>query len=273
MKTPRGPSGFEEYYVSLFGERWPALRQALLGETNSFVLETGLETPYYLDRASVIAAYMLRVTKGAEVVDLCAAPGGKTLILALALDGTGTLLANERSSARRARLHRVLKTHLCDELRAPVTVTGHDAAKWGVYSPSSADKVLADVPCSSERHVVASPAALGEWSASRTRRLAQQAYAIACAGADALRPGGEMVYSTCALSPLENDEVVGKLAQRRGDRIEIVDPARRLSTLPMSLVAPNGTVAGSPTMHGWAFLPDSDDGMGPMYLALVRKRR
>jgi 16S rRNA C967 or C1407 C5-methylase (RsmB/RsmF family) len=243
-----------------------------LATSTLYELSEALAAPYYLDRASIVAARALDVRPGHDVTDLCAAPGGKTLVIALALAGRGTLTANERSSARRARLHRVLETHLPDPLRVPVTVTGHDATRWGIHNPTSADKVLADVPCSSERHVIASAKALSEWSESRTRRLAQQAYAIACAGADALRPGGEMLYSTCALSPLENDQVIGKLAKRGGTDLEIVDLGQRLEALPADLTSPHGELSGLPTAAGWLFLPDLDDGMGPMFISLVRKR-
>jgi 16S rRNA C967 or C1407 C5-methylase (RsmB/RsmF family) len=271
MTTLSGPDGFQRYYETLFAERWPKLRDALFDEPDAMTVTEGLTAPYRMDRASFVAARALAVRPGDRVVDLCAAPGGKTLLLALALEGRGSLFANDRSSARRARLHRVLEMHLPDECRRTITVTGHDAARWGVFRPRSADRVLADVPCSSERHVINSPAALRNWSESRTRRLARQAYAIACAAADSLVSGGRMVYSTCALSPAENDEVVTRLLARSAPAIVVLPPAERVSSI-RDAVQPQKTFSdlpGRPTEHGWAFLPDADHGMGPIYLSIL----
>ena len=279
--TPRGPEGFERYYADLFADRWPALRESLLASGTTVAFTRGLEAPYYLDPASILAAECLEVEPTHEVLDLCAAPGGKSLVLASRLcetqggetreqEARGRLVCNERSSARRARLHRVLDTHLGRDLRTRVQVAGHDAARWALHEPASYDRVLADVPCSSEQHVIQSQAALAEWSASRTRRLALGAYAIACAAVDSVRPGGRVVYSTCALSPLENDGVIAKLVKRGKGSISIVDAgpviARAAADLPHLHGAP-----GSRTDCGWMILPDSDGGLGPIYIAIVER--
>lgn len=250
----RGPEAFEAFYAELFGARWQALREALLAGGAQVAYDEGLTKPYHLDAASVIAAAALEVEPGERVLDLCAAPGGKSLVLAAALagtsadgrgaaragsadgdatgemrDATGVLVCNERSSARRARLHRVLDAHLPPGTRALVRVTPHDAARWALYEPARYDRVLADVPCSSEQHVLQSAGALAEWSPSRTKRLAKGAYAIACAAVDAVRPGGRVVYSTCALSPAENDAVVERLLHRGAGAIAAADPREALA--------------------------------------------
>jgi 16S rRNA C967 or C1407 C5-methylase (RsmB/RsmF family) len=74
---------FFDYYENLFGERWPALLESLKGEGCATELRfgEGLE-PYYLDEASVFAAKALDVQPGDDVLDMCAAPGGKTLVIA-----------------------------------------------------------------------------------------------------------------------------------------------------------------------------------------------
>ncbi len=274
--TPRGPEGFERYYADLFAGRWPALREALLASGKTVAFARGLEAPYYLDPASVLAAECLEVEPSHEVLDLCAAPGGKSLVLASRLRSpgapaaSGRLVCNERSSARRARLHRVLDTHLGRELRERVEVAGHDAARWALYEPKRYDRVLADVPCSSEQHVIQSQAALGEWSASRTRRLALGAYAIACAAVDSARPGGRVVYSTCALSPLENDGVIAKVLKRGKGSISVVEPGPVVGRAAANLPHLNG-VPGGPTDSGWMILPDFDDGLGPIYIAILER--
>ena len=82
---------FFDYYENLFGERWPALLESLKGEGCATELRfgEGLE-PYYLDEASVFAANALDVQPGDDVLDMCAAPGGKTLVIASLLKGEGS---------------------------------------------------------------------------------------------------------------------------------------------------------------------------------------
>ena len=286
-KRHSGEAAFEQWYADLYGERWEALRAALLGGSRHAALEKGLLRPYLLDPASVLAAAALDVRPGERVLDLCAAPGGKSLVLACALfpgEGDGVeafegseLVCNERSSARRARLHRVLEEHLRPEVRRQVRVTGHDAARWALHEPSSYERVLADVPCSSEQHVLNSPRALAEWSTSRPKRLAQGAYAIACAAVDAVRPGGRVVYATCALSPYENDAVVGRLLARGDGTLKPVDAAlvtaHALNAFRDLFPGeyPSGSAPGVSTEYGRMVLPDRDRGLGPIYLAAIER--
>ncbi len=286
-KRQRGEAAFERWYTDLYGERWEGLRAALLGGTRHAALETGLRRPYLLDPASVLAAAALEARPGDRVLDLCAAPGGKSLVLACGLfpgDRTceegpepGELVCNERSSARRARLHRVLDDHLRPEVRRHVRVTGHDAARWALHEAAAYDRVLADVPCSSEQHVLHSSRALAEWSPSRPKRLAQGAYAIACAAVDAVRPGGRVVYSTCALSPYENDAVVGRLLVRGNGTLKPVDAAlvtaRAIEEFRELFPGDDASepAPGESTEFGRIVLPDRDRGLGPIYFAAIER--
>lgn len=251
-----GESEFDAFYAAQFGERWPALREALLAPAVSVGLSEGLEEPYYLDEASVIAARQLGVQPGDEVLDLCAAPGGKSLVLAAAMGPDGTLTANDRSSARRARLRRVVDRHLPEALCGRVRITSHDASKWGLYQTEAYDRVLVDVPCSSERHVLASPPHLSAWTRARTRNLSVQAYAMLAAAGMAVRRGGYILYSTCALSDLENDRVVARLlSKKRGAFV----------------LEPVAAICGEPTELGWIILPDRCGGRGPLYFSKLRR--
>ena len=265
----KGPGGFERYFGDLFGDRWPTLKEALISESNYATLDAGLRKAYYLDRASLLPPRALQVEGASHVVDLCAAPGGKSLLLALRMDGQATLTANDRSRARLQRLKRVLQEHLPPEQWNRVKTTGYDAALWGVKRPESADAVLCDVPCSSERHVLSSPDRLAEWSESRISRLSKQAVGILASGFDALRPGGSLVYSTCALSPEENDAVVSRLLERRGE-ICLQDPlsAAELTEICREAVPPT---ALEETQFGYHILPDKSDGSGPIYFSRLRK--
>lgn len=284
-----GPDGFEAHYRAAFGARWPLLSAAVAAPVrhvawlNPFAPDAraalppdaeavdglpgcfaaarfdppaGRPAPYYLlDAASVIAARALEVSAGDRVLDLAAAPGGKSLVLAAALGAEGTLTANDRSGARRARLREVLDAYLPEAVRARVRVTGHDAARWALHEKDAYDRVLLDAPCSSERHVLADPKALAAWTPARPRQLAKRQYAMLAAAVDVARPGGRVVYGTCALSPEENDAVVARLARRRSDRVRVVPPAPGL---------------GEATEQGVALLPDAT-GYGPIYYAVLER--
>ena len=282
----KGEAAFHTYYEELFGERWARLLQAMREDPTHLSLSVGLLQPYYIDIASVVAASVLPLPSGGAVLDMCAAPGGKTLVLArrLALAGAGpgagpALTANERSSARRARLHRVLDLHLPPTAREKVRITGHDATKWGLYEREAYEAILCDVPCSSERHLVQAPEHLGRWSPNRIRSLSSQAVAFLAAGADALGPGGYVLYSTCALTEKENDAVVARVLRRRPEMSSV--PPAELPTpeipelSPAAEGTPTGARAGAPvgaaTTYGRHVLPDADAGAGPLYYALLRK--
>ena len=98
-----GEQRFEQYYGEIYGQRWPVLKEALLRPTNPVSLSDRLVEPYYMDKASILAASILPITENNDVLDMCAAPGGKTLSIALRLGGKGSLISNDRSAARRNR--------------------------------------------------------------------------------------------------------------------------------------------------------------------------
>lgn len=252
----KGAAGFDRYYRKLYGEEWDALLEALREEAVPAPLAEGVVKPYFMDRASMETARALGALPGETVLDMCAAPGGKSLVIAAMMGGKGRLICNDRSAGRRARLRRVLEEHLAAPFREPVEVTSHDATRWGLYEQEVYDRILLDAPCSSERHLVSDPKYLDAWSPGRGRRLSAQAFAMAAAALDALKKGGILLYSTCTINDDENDGVMEKLFKRRDGMAELVQPE---------------TALGRPTRFGRLILPHRDGGLGPMYLALVRK--
>ncbi len=253
----KGEKAFEDYYAKVWGERWPQLRSALLKEADPQALGTeSLKRTYYLDTASKLAAELLPVNPGENILDLCAAPGGKSLVLAQKLNGQGSLVANELSSARRERLRKVLREHLPDDWLRAVTVTGKDATRWGLYQKESYDAVLLDAPCSSERHVLHSPKHLELWSAHRTKSLAQQAVALLCSALETVKTGGYVLYATCSISPEENQLALEKFNKKRAGRWQEV--------------VLNQAV-GEKQTYGYLILPDTHQGWGPLYYCLWQK--
>jgi len=216
---------FEDTYSHLFGTRWQGLRDALEAPGRRHLLSFEGYPTYVLDPASVFAARLVGAISD-HAVDLCAAPGGKTLVLTTMLAPTATLTANERSSRRRARLRHVLETHLPPEVRARVRVSGHDARRWGVHRPAASEAVLVDVPCSAERHLLNRPSELARWSPRRGGRLARDQYAMLRAALQAAKPGGRVVYATCALNPTENDGVIRRAIERGAERFTVLTGTR-----------------------------------------------
>ena len=249
---------FFDYFSNLFGERWPLLLEALKGEGKATEVrfDEKLE-PYFMDEASVYAARALGVKPGDDVLDMCAAPGGKTLIIASMLKGDGSLQSNDRSPDRRLRLQHVIENSLPENWRSIIRVTGFDGMKFGLHKKECFDKILLDAPCSSDRHVLMSPAHLEVWSAKRVKRLSVEQGALLASAVDALKPGGTVVYGTCALSPLENDDVVRKILKKR--------PAMRFERIEDELPGADRTEFG---VH---ILPDRSEGRGPIYCSKLVK--
>ena len=258
-----GEERFEQYYGDIYGSRWPVLREALLKETNPVSLSEKLKEPYYMDKASILAASMLPISENNTVLDMCAAPGGKTLSIALRLNGKGKLISNDRSASRRNRLISVLDTCLSPELRAIVKVTGHDSTTWSLHEKDAYDRILLDAPCSSERHVLTDRKALALWSPNRPKQLAIQQFAMLAAALDAAKDDAYILYSTCSICPLENEMIIEKLLRKRQGLFEEVD----LKSLHPEL---NGSAES--LSHGYIVLPDVQDGAGPLYFCLIRKK-
>jgi len=271
---------FDSFYQAIFGDRWTSLKEALLAEEQKDRVDFFGKT-YFMDRGSVLAAEALEVKQGERVLDLCAAPGGKALLIIQQLKKTdlgdaedsflsrprdkkdtgaagpkSPIVINERSRIRRARLQKVLQEYLPSEIFSQVRITGHDATQWCLHEKEAYDKILLDAPCSSERHVLQSAKAMKEWSSSRTKRLAAQQYAMLASALQVVKPGGWIVYSTCSISPLENDGVVERLIERKGDFVRILRP-----DFPI----------GEETKQGWWILPDIT-GWGPTYTAVLEKK-
>ena len=251
---------FEDHYEKLFGDRWALLRESLLLPAASVSYSDGLIKPYMLDRASVLAALSLRLPPCGTVLDACAAPGGKSLVLASRISGETRLLCNELSAERLRRLKNTLNEHLDGEKLRQVSVSGFDAASLGGRKSEwdRFDAILLDAPCSSERHVIQSPKALAEWTQARPRFLSRRQWSLLSAAFLLLKPGGSLVYATCALTPEENDGPVSRLLEKYARAIELDEP---------------DFAEGEKTKYGRLILPDVSSGMGPMYVARFRKKQ
>ena len=161
-------------------------------------------------RAAMTVARLLAPRPGERVLDLCAAPGGKTTHLAALMRNEGELVAVERHPGRADALRRTAA-----RMGARVEVRVADAAQ--PHEPAYYDRVLVDPPCSDLGTLASRPDARWRKPPDLPQRLAREQAAILRAGADALRRGGMLVYSTCTISPTENEHLVAAFLAERSD--------------------------------------------------------
>jgi 16S rRNA (cytosine967-C5)-methyltransferase len=159
-------------------------------------------------RAAMLVARALDPRPGERVLDLCAAPGGKTTHISALMGATGAVVAVERHAGRADAMRRT-----CERMRATnVTVEVGDAAHYRADEPF--DRVLVDPPCSGLGTLQGHPDLRWRATPEAIETMAAAQEAILAAGVAALRPGGTLAYSTCTLSPRENERVVAGAALR-----------------------------------------------------------
>ena len=265
-----GRAGFEAYYSALYGERWPKIKEALSDDVRYAAWNAGGKEPYFLDAASVLAAFSLPLSGAHTLLDLCAAPGGKTLILASLMEEDAMLVANERSRERCRRLKRVLENCLCETVFARVKASLGDGAKMCLDENARFDRILLDAPCSSERHVFTDAKYLAEWTPSRIKTSAIAQWALLSSAYRMLNPEGYILYSTCALAPAENDGIVERLLKKFDTAKIALDAVPRERQRLLSFCDTLFPEAEK-TKYGFHVLPDAQRGAGPIYFSLIRK--
>ena len=164
--------------------------------------EAGL---FYLQEPSAMAPVsVLDPQPGERVLDLCAAPGGKSTQIVDCMEGRGVLLTNELIPSRAEILSRNLERM---GVRNAV-VTSADAEALAARFPAFFDRVLVDAPCSGEGLFRRQPEAMEEWDEGAPARCAARQLDILHEAAKMLRPGGVLVYSTCTFNRRENEDVI-----------------------------------------------------------------
>ncbi|MEZ7493095.1 16S rRNA (cytosine(1407)-C(5))-methyltransferase RsmF [Pseudoalteromonas distincta] len=149
------------------------------------------------------------------VLDMASAPGSKTSQLAALMDNQGVLVANELSSSRLKVLSATLKRMGVGNC----ALSHFDGVIFGNYMFECFDSILLDAPCSGEGTVRKDADALKNWSIESNIQIAQVQKDLIKSAFYALKPGGTLVYSTCTLTPLENQQVCDYLLSEFGDYI------------------------------------------------------
>jgi len=159
---------------------------------------------YMQEPSAQFPAALLAAKPHETVLDLCAAPGGKTGQLAAAMENTGLLIANEIVRSRAEVLAGTLER--LGARNAVITSMKPDALC--PLLAGQCDAVLVDAPCSGEGMFRREPNAIADWSEAHVETCAKRQKSILDSAADCVRPGGRLVYSTCTFSPAENEETV-----------------------------------------------------------------
>ena len=174
---------------------------------------------YYIQEPSAMAVAALSGVKpGMRVLDLCAAPGGKSTQLASMLAGKGILYSNEIHPARA----KILSQNI-ERMGIPnALVLNEDPEKLAERFPLYFDTVIADAPCSGEGMFKKEEEAIPNWSEENVELCARRQAGILDCAAEMTTPGGTLVYSTCTFAPQENEMNAAKFVMRHPD-FQIVD--------------------------------------------------
>jgi 16S rRNA C967 or C1407 C5-methylase (RsmB/RsmF family) len=168
---------------------------------------------YPMNAASLLPVLALGAGPGDLVLDACAAPGGKAMVIDDFLDRKGHLIANDLSSGRRGTMRQIFS----DYHKEHIEVWGQKAETLFYKYSNYFDKILVDAPCSSEKHILNEEKELKKWSETRVKTLAKRQKNLLSSVWKALKPGGTLVYSTCAVTPEENEEVVNDFLAKNSD--------------------------------------------------------
>lgn len=166
---------------------------------------------YYIQEPSAMApAAYLGAKPGEKVLDLCAAPGGKSTQIAAAMEGEGLLVSNEIHPARA----KILSENIERMGIMNALVTNENPQTLAKFFIEFFDRIMVDAPCSGEGMFRKNENACEEWSLENVALCAKRQLEILECAADMLRPGGRMVYSTCTFSPEENEGTISRFLHR-----------------------------------------------------------
>ena len=169
---------------------------------------------YYIQEPSAMAPVpFLEVKPGERVLDLCAAPGGKSTQIAEYMQGEGLLVCNEIHPARA----RILSENIERMGIRNAMVTNESPQNLEKAFPGYFDKILVDAPCSGEGMFRKNEEASTEWSPENVMLCAQRQDEVLASAAEMLRPGGRIVYSTCTFAPAENEGTISRFLKEHKD--------------------------------------------------------
>jgi 16S rRNA (cytosine967-C5)-methyltransferase len=193
-------------------------------------------------RAAMLVSRALAPVAGERALDVCAAPGGKTTHIAALMGDRGEVVALERSRTRAEQLARTLTRMHVGSVRVEVGDAQAEHGPRGHF-----DRVLVDPPCTGLGTLAARADLRWRVLPHDVSRMARAQLKILCAASHALRPGGVLVYSTCTISPTENEHVIADFldshadfsVERLSQELPAFALARRVERSPYALTLPH----------------------------------
>ncbi len=217
------------------------------------------------EAVSQVPATLMGLAPGQRVLDMCAAPGGKTAQIAFAMRNRGTLIANDFSTDRISALQGNL-----DRLGVVnVSTTCQDAGNWPAEA-GQFDRVLLDAPCSSEGTLRRNPDLVARLGPDLSNRLAARQRAMLRKAVQVCRAGGRVVYSTCTLAPEENELVVRDILRECDGRVRLLRAEVRGFRTGPGVTRWAGEDLGSELEGCIRFWPHHND-TGGFFIAVLEK--
>ncbi|XP_067402511.1 tRNA (cytosine(34)-C(5))-methyltransferase, mitochondrial [Emydura macquarii macquarii] len=242
-------------YISRSPGRFPAPKHQI-GKLKEY---------YLLNAASLLSVLALEIKDGERVLDMCAAPGGKSIaMLQCALPGH--LHCNEYDNLRSKWLKQTLESFIPEPLRTLITLSELDGRQIGDLHPELYDKVLLDAPCSNDRSwLFSSDTQQATLRLIQRKALSTLQVQLLRSAIKALCPGGFVVYSTCTLSKAENSDVINHILNSYSNVLpvdigELADAVSNEFTLVPGI-----------QRHELLVLPARGKAWGPMYVAKLKK--
>ncbi len=214
---------------------------------------------FYIQEASSmlpVRALFAHADAPERVMDMAAAPGSKTTQIAALMANQGVIVANEYAASRVKVLHANLSR--CGV--SNTALTHFDGRVFGAALPATFDAILLDAPCSGEGVIRKDPEALRNWSLASTAGIAATQRDLLESAFHALKPGGTLVYSTCTLNTLENQQVLAWLQARWPQAVAV---------LPLNGLFPGAQQVATPEGYLHVF-PQRFDSEG-FFVAALRK--
>lgn len=233
-------AGYEIEPVSWYEDAFIMKNKSLRELTDTDIYRRG--ELYVQSLSSMIPPLVLAPKANDKILDLCAAPGSKTSQMAAIMKNTGEILANDNSRIRIYKLDANLKL-----LGVTNTMThfGVGQTLWQQY-PEYFDRTLVDVPCSMEGRIqLSDEKTYKDWSLKKIRELSERQRWLLRGGVSATKPGGVIVYSTCTLSPEENEGVIDWILKKEKGCLEVESISLGCTTR-----------AGVTIWNGKAYAPD-----------------
>lgn len=255
----RALEGAEGVYVTTAEHREALTHSALAGDGRVLVMNP----------ASVLPVLALDPRPGERVLDLCAAPGGKTLLLAEKMGLEGELSAVEKVRPRFFKLKGTLERAGAGRFVRTFLMDGALVAK---KVPARFDRALVDAPCSSEARIcLDEPESFAHWRERKVSEMARKQRRLLLAAAKAVKPGGTIVYSTCSYSPEENEGVLDFVLSKSDGELSLEELALPFGTTLPGLRGFRGDTFVDEVTKARRVLPDGV--LHGFFVARLRRRR